>query len=197
MNYQFLNSPTISKVLPKKLMIIGVSGLPHSGKDVVANFLMEKFKLDRHGPSVYVKKATAAMFGIPEAYLYDEHMKEVADPYWGITYREMAQFVGKESSRDVFGDDFWMRHVEKYMTYNLPQTHNGIILPDIRYVNEVEWVKYKGGKMVFINRPGRVAAINETHEADRGLPPELADYVIENNSSKEDLYDKINKLQFI
>lgn len=171
--------------------LIGIHGKPHSGKDTIANFLIPLLNLKRFGPSVQVKKATAAMFNIPEEYLYDEKMKDQIDSFWGISYREMAQKVGNESSRKIFGEDFWMRHVNKYLE-TIPNYLDGIVLADIRYANEAAWVKDNGGVMIFVNRGDRPIASNESHEAERGLDSGLANIVIENNGTIDALYEKVS-----
>jgi hypothetical protein len=172
-----------------KPILIGLHGKPRAGKDSICNYILANDpSLMRFGPSVQVKKATAAMFDIPEEYLYDDKMKEQIDPYWGISYREMAQKVGKESSRDVFGSDFWMRHVENFLFNKLPEGKRGIILADIRYANEVDWVKERGGFVIFVTRQNRSYVANEGHEVERGLNEDLADIVIRNDRSFDDLH---------
>jgi hypothetical protein len=185
-------------------LLIGLHGKPRSGKDTLAAHLIKKFNLLRYGPSVPVKDGTAAMFDIPREYLDDDSKKDTYDPYWKMTYREMAQKVGKESSRDVFGEDFWMRHVQrkwvsirdertldgKYNTSHV--AYRGMILADIRYANEIDWVKSRGGSMIFITRDNLPVSSGVGHAAEAGLPIELADVVVYNNGSIEDLYTQIN-----
>lgn len=169
-------------------VLIGIHGKPRAGKDTLAKHLREKYNLVQYGPSFPVKRATAAMFNVPEENFWKDETKEQLDPFWGITYREMAQKVGKESSRDVFGEDFWMRHVEK--TWESPLLgYNGMLLADIRYENEVRWVKSRGGIVIFVTRDNRDYAANESHPAEHGLPLELADVVIPNNRTIQELYD--------
>lgn len=176
-------------------VLIGVHGKPRSGKDTLATHLVEKYNLLRYGPSMPVKTATAAMFNIPVEYLYDDERKDTFDTFWQMSYREMAQKVGKESSRDVFGEDFWMRHVDKVWnriqqgTYGV---HNGMVLADIRYANEVTWVRDRGGIAIFVTRENRNYVANEQHAAEKGLDLALADVVIPNNDTVEDLYKRID-----
>lgn len=171
-----------------KRVLIGIHGKPRAGKDTLAHYLRKKYHLMQYGPSVAVKATTAAMFDVPIENFYDDSLKETVDPFWKISYREMAQRVGKESSRDVFGDDIWMRHVEKRLNEVHPNTYRGIILADIRYENEVEWVRNHGGIVLFITRENRSYVANETHVAEAGLPLHLADVIIPNNSTIEALY---------
>ncbi len=136
----------------------------------------------KYGPSVRVKLTTAAMFDFPVEYLDDDNMKDQMDPYWGMTYRQMAQKVGKESSRDVFGNDIWMRHVERKLL-SLPEDKAGIILADVRYLSEIEWIKDHRGHVMYIIRENAPKTSDQGHEVDAGLPIEHANYIIYNNST--------------
>lgn len=166
--------------------LIGLSGRPRTGKDTVAKYLISKYKYRRYGPSVRVKDTAAIMFDVPREYFDDDNMKDQIDPFWGITYRQMAQKVGKESSRDVFGDDIWMRHVEKQLL-TLDSAY-GFILADIRYASEIKWIKEHGGDVYYILRHNAPKSSDEGHVADAGLPLDLADLLIYNDGTKELLY---------
>jgi hypothetical protein len=183
--------------------LFGLHGRPRVGKDTVAAHLIKKYNLLRYGPSVPVKDTTAAMFDIPRWYLDDDKMKDEMDPYWKMTYRQMAQKVGKESSRDVFGDDFWMKHVDlKWRSIQMHRTtmvmgspdkpvHSGMVLADIRYQNEVEWVKERGGTVIFVVRDNAPKSSDTGHVVDAGLPIGLADLVIYNNGTIDEFYAQV------
>lgn len=185
--------------------LIGLHGKPRVGKDTLAAYLIKKYNLLRYGPSVPVKDATAAMFDIPRSYFDDDDIKDRFDPFWQMTYRQMAQKVGKESSRDVFGDDIWMRHVSrKWIHIRDPHDINGryhtthvayggMILADIRYANEVEWVKKNGGLVIFIQRTDAPKSSDTGHAAEKGLPADLADVLVYNNGTIEELYANADK----
>lgn len=180
-------------------MLIGLHGKPRVGKDTLAAHLIKKFSLLRYGPSVRVKMTTAAMFDFPVEYLDDDNMKDQMDPFWGMTYRQMAQKVGKESSRDVFGDDIWMRHVEKKLKElgtvidgipvgQMMYHAKGLILADVRYESEINWIKNYGGDVIFIIRNNAPKSSDTGHIVDAGLPTDLADILINNDGTKEELY---------
>jgi hypothetical protein len=193
-----------------KPYLIGLHGKPRVGKDTTANHLIKKLNLLRYGPSVPVKDTTAAMFDIPRHYLDDDNMKDEMDPYWKMTYRQMAQQVGKESSRDVFGEDFWMKHVDlKWRSIKAPRrpmaigmdsgnpVYNGMILADIRYANEIEWVHERGGHVFFVVRDDAPKSSDQGHVVDQGLPLKLADLIIYNNETIDELYARVdNELAF-
>lgn len=171
--------------------LLGIHGKPRSGKDTVADYLVANYGFTKFGPSFPVKATTAAMFDVPLECFYDQNIKENIDPFWGISYREMAQKVGKESSRDVFFEDIWMRHVEKKLNENL-----NIVMGDIRYANEAEWVRNHGGKVLFITRNDyfRGYVANAGHAAEQGLPSNLANGSIQNDGSLEELFLNVDWL---
>lgn len=187
-------------MIVSNLTVIGLHGKPRSGKDTVANYLIKKLNLKRYGPSVRVKDTTAAMFNIPRNYLDDDAKKDEYDPFWKMTYREMAQKVGKESSRDVFGDNFWMQHVGRELLVIeeinklFPGGCNGIVLADIRYASEIQWIEENtNGIVAYIIRDDLPESSGKGHPAENGLPIELADIVINNNGTIDDLYKQVDR----
>jgi hypothetical protein len=181
-------------------VLIGIHGKPRAGKDTLANFLVDKYNLLRYGPSMPVKAATAAMFNVPLEYLSDDNMKEQIDSFWKMSYREMMQKIGKECSRDIFGEDFWLRHVDKVWArvkddlltdvHRRQISYNGMILADVRYANEITWVKQRGGLVIFVTREDRKYVANAQHVAEQGLPLDLADVVIPNNDTIVELHER-------
>ena len=171
--------------------IIGIHGKPRAGKDTIANHLVSKYGFLRYGAGDPVKRATAAMFDIDVQNLYDDKLKDSMNDFWNMPYRVMAQKVGKESSRDVFGEDFWLRHVEKRLK-SLPDDVPGLVMADIRYPNEAVWVRQRGGLVLFVERANRPLAANEQHAAEQGLDPSLADVIIPNNGTVEELWAKVD-----
>lgn len=192
-----------------KMLLVGVHGKPHSGKDTIADYIISKYNFCKYGPSVRVKMTAATMFDVPLDCFVDQNKKETIDPFWGISYREMAQKVGKESSRDVFGDDIWMRHVEKIIN-KFESCNNtlfddrletlkiitGIVLADIRYDTEAQWIHDHGGYVIITKRDtakrGYVA--NESHPVEHGIDDTFGDYIIDNDETIEDLYKKVDTI---
>ncbi|HJZ23489.1 MAG TPA: hypothetical protein VJ201_03480 [Candidatus Babeliales bacterium] len=181
-----------------KPLLIGIHGKPHAGKDIIADHLVKYYNFYKYGPSVRVKMTASAMFDVPLNYFIDEDKKETVDPFWKMSYREMAQKVGKESSRDVFGDDIWMRHVEKFLINPL-QYIDGVVLADIRYISEAEWVAQHGGYVIIVKRDDgkRGYIANSTHPAEQGIPDKYGDYVIHNQGTLEELFGKVDELMDI
>jgi hypothetical protein len=185
-------------------LLIGIHGKPHAGKDTIADYLIDEYGFYKFGPSNPVKRTAAAMFNVPIECFIDPALKEKIDPFWKISYREMAQKVGKESSRDVFGEDFWMMHVgQKLAQIEQEDTQAtqrdirmGVVMADIRYSNEARWVKNNGGVVLFVERSDRARGYvaNSGHAAEQGLPEDLADYIVSNDGDFKQLYRRIDKM---
>ncbi|MGI0076099.1 MAG: hypothetical protein ACREAU_01680 [Nitrosopumilaceae archaeon] len=178
-----------------KEVLIGIHAKPKSGKDTLANYIVKKYSFLKYGPSFPVKETASTMFNVPINYFWDENLKEEVIPYWNMSPRVMAQMVGTECSRNIFGNDFWMRHVECKWKEILHQSrYQGMILADVRYENEVEWIKQHEGVVIYLDRPDREELSTNTHPVDMGLPKEICTHYIYNDGTKEELFAKAEEI---
>jgi hypothetical protein len=85
------------------------------------------------------------------------------------------------------GADFWLRIAEAYMHDITNQTFAPLhfVVSDVRFQNEADWVRQRGGVIWRVDRPG-TAGVRE-HVSEQGATAIKADAVLVNNSSIEDL----------
>ena len=153
-------------------MIIGISGYARSGKDTIAQYLVESHgftrmafadpmreALYRLNPSVTV----SGVHGVPLASVVEtlgwERLKEISPDV-----RVLLQRMGTEVGRGMFGQDLWV----DYLMKKAENATTDIVIPDVRFVNEAEAIKNAGGTVIRVNRPG-VEAVNDhisEHELD-------------------------------
>ena len=166
---------------------IGLSGWAKSGKDTIANYLVEN-----HG---YRKVSFADP--MREALL----RLDPVIPYMGVNMRlsvavrligwedvkrnspdvrVLLQRFGTEVGREMFGQNFWVD-----LAMSKIQPGEKIVFADVRYKNEAEAVSASGGVVVRVNRDGVVAA--NDHSSEHDLDDYNFDLVIDNNGSLEDL----------
>jgi len=179
------------------MKIIGLHGAARSGKNTVARYLAELISDTGLIPEEAsfadpIKQATAAMFSIPVEYLYDDDMKDKVDPYWGMTYREMAQGVGNESSRLVFFSDIWVRNLEKRVLDNDGE-NKVMLITDIRFDNEAEWVLSNGGIVIRVRREEAEHKHHGSHASEAGIDDCLISFEIDNNGTLEELKEGTEK----
>jgi hypothetical protein len=97
--------------------------------------------------------------------------------------RRILQALGV-GARAVFGEDFWIDQA-----FKLANRQEHVVIPDVRFINEAQAIKDKGGFLVKINRPGH--GIGD-HRSER----ELADWTdwdltVDNNATIPELEHQV------
>lgn len=181
-------------------MLIGLVGKARSGKDTVAGLLVQNFDdgFEQFAFADVMKDVVALKFGIARCHCdgIDEDGsvfdREAIHPFWGISTREMLQKEGTEATREVYCPDFWLRRMEIQLEDS--QSVN-VVISDVRFPNEVDFIKKAGGHVIGITRPGvpNVSA----HKSERMASEDLgtvADYVVGNDGTVAELHDQITTL---
>jgi hypothetical protein len=93
--------------------------------------------------------------------------------------RTMLQRMGCEASRDIHGQDCWL----KIMRRKIQAAPGNVVITDLRFKNEADAVRSWGGKVIRIDRPG-VCPVNGHASEKLEFEP---DEVILNDGTIEDL----------
>ena len=141
--------------------IIGFSGRAGAGKDTAADYLAERYGFQRFA---FADALRAMLFSlldhmhIDPAWLTEPALKESVIPGLGASYRQLAQTLGTEWGRRELGDDFWLRVADMHLGLQpyagglTAPLHDRIVITDVRFHNEVQWVRQRGGCVIGINR---------------------------------------------
>ena len=169
-------------------MIIGLSGFARSGKDTVADILVENhgfvkmsfadpmrdalLRLNpliqlRNGPSLPLAQAL-------RVYTWDE-LKSVSTDIRGLLQR-----MGSEVGREMFGENLWV----DYAIAHLPE-NTDVVFSDVRYKNEAKAILALKGRVWRIEREG-IGAANE-HASENDLNNFPFELTIDNNFPVEQL----------
>jgi hypothetical protein len=202
-------------------MIIGICGFIGSGKDTIADYLVNFHEFRRESFANTLKDAVASVFGWDRVMLEGRtkaarEWREEIDSWWAerldmptLTPRWVLQYWGTEVCRRGFHDDIWIASLEN----KLRQSKDNIVISDCRFPNEIDSIRKAGGKIVWVQR-GELPDWYETSvAANRGLnwavqemkilkihSSEWAwvgtdfDFVIDNNSTIDDLYSQCKDL---
>lgn len=104
--------------------------------------------------------------------------------------RQMLQIIG-QSARDYFGEDIWVKKwLQKYIVHS---TNYHIIVEDIRYDNEIEYIADRLPDVVVLEVINRTKYTQE-HESEMGVGEDLIDLQINNSGSLHDLKFKADKI---
>jgi len=161
--------------------LIGLSGKKRTGKNTIAamiNHYAATQTVRELSFATELKKDVARMLGVE---LDDIETNK-------SLYRGMLQAVGCYR-RDSFGADYWIKKVEQALSlFN----ENIIIITDVRFLNEAEWIKSKGGKLI---RVSRVTGLKDEHESEVALDDYKEwDSVILNTGTLEHLAADVKEL---
>ena len=141
-------------------MIIGICGFIGSGKDTVADYLVNFHEFRRESFANSLKDAVSAVFGWDRTMLEGRtkqarEWREQVDPWWAerlnmpdLTPRLMLQLWGTEVCRKGFHDDIWIASVEN----KLRTSTDDIVISDCRFPNEIKSIKAAGGIVVRVVR---------------------------------------------
>jgi hypothetical protein len=99
--------------------------------------------------------------------MIDGDLKE-APTKWldGKTPRHAMQTLGTEWGRNCMGEDFWVNTAMSCVDSLLDRGHN-VVMDDVRFWNEAQAIKDRGGLLVHIARPG--AKVIASHASEGGL----------------------------
>lgn len=164
-------------------MIVGISGKMRSGKDTVAEYIVNKYGFE------HLKFST----GIKE--IYDMVNYKEDD---GVKPRRALQEIG-QTMRRVIGQDVWIEYTLK----DYDPSKNTVI-SDVRQDNEFHALRERGALIILVTTSPRVQkerlmALGETedeymsHETEI-ITESLADIHIVNDSSLEELYYQIDSI---
>ena len=181
-------------------MIIGIAGKAQAGKDTTAGMLQvlltnpditwNMYETDIcfawDHPIVHdadlLKEVSQEMLDMPFDNFNSQEVKQQHIDWLGMTVREFLQKLGTAVRKEI-DPDFWVKAL--FNTY-----HKGnVIIADVRFPNEAEAIKERGGILIRIERPGAGAGEHVSETA-------LDDYtgwniIIDNVGTLEDLFNTV------
>jgi len=161
-------------------MIIGICGFIGSGKDTIADYLVNSHEFRRESFANTLKDAVSKVFGWDRELLEGRtkqarEWREQVDPWWAerldtptLTPRWVLQYWGTEVCRKGFHDDIWIASLEN----KLRNSTDHIVISDCRFPNEIKSIRNAGGLVV------RVV---------RGPEPEWYQYAINYNEGQKNM----------
>lgn len=199
-------------------MIVGICGFIGSGKDTIADYLVNFHEYRRESFANSLKDAVAQVFGWDRTLLEGRtaqarEWREQVDPWWAarlnwpdLTPRLMLQLWGTEVCRAGFHDDIWIASLEN----KLRHSEDNVVISDCRFPNEIQALRAAGGVIVCVERgvqPHWTAIAAKANQGDvkaqawlkkKGIHASETswvgtdfDFVVYNNSNIDSLYTQI------
>ena len=155
--------------------IIGIVGFIGSGKDTVADYLVNFHGYKRESFANSLKDAVSQVFGWPRELLEgrtkeSREWRETSDEWWSkrlkqdITPRYVLQYWGTEVVRKGFHDDMWVASLE----HRLLNSQNDIVITDCRFPNEIKAIRSAGGRVIRIKRGPEPVWFDDARSMNKG-----------------------------
>lgn len=144
------------------MKIIGLAGKAGSGKSYIAKNILASsgyLPLALAGP---MKSQLAAEGVIPvgEAIGLEDKSPRT---------RRILQLYGTELGRDRFYENIWCVRLEWWISWFLANGHDDFVVTDIRFPNEVEWIRDMHGLVVRVVGRGGLDGIAAEHDSETAL----------------------------
>jgi hypothetical protein len=189
--------------------IIGIAGQAGAGKDTVCELLQERRAfVARAAFADALKAEVAAAFGVDVSLLNDRATKEVPtaalapdrcrDPAFVRHLGTLAAFVTHRprTIMQTWGDyrrradpAYWLRCIEPTVGAARTLGAQAIVITDVRYPNEVEWLRAVGGALWRVCRPSAPAVA--IHSSESAIRDEPADVTLLNESNLDALAGRV------
>lgn len=183
-----------------KKLLIGLTGRTGSneiagcGKDTVASIICRHLSIQSYGFADPIYDMVKAGFGIDgKSKEWQDRAKKSAPIDWlsvekDISLRYLLETLGTEWGREMVCSDLWARIAEKRYL----ESEAGLVIRDVRFQNEVDWLDRLGGILVHIIRPNHFnPEANPNHPSNIPLFVRKYDKVIMNDDSLDELKNRV------
>ncbi|MEU5433856.1 hypothetical protein AB0G73_10830 [Streptomyces sp. NPDC020719] len=180
-----------------KAPLIGLAGAARSGKDTAAQTLLE-LGWERRAFADKVKDFLYALNPWIDAVddaepdglanEVDRHgWDAVKEESWEV--RHLLQRCGTEAGRQLLGENVWVDALFRDF-----ETWGPTVVTDVRFPNEAEAIRARGGLVVHISRPDQAFIPQADHVSERALDGWTFDASVQNDGSVENLHRKVRGL---
>ncbi|MES2156013.1 MAG: hypothetical protein V4510_12845 [bacterium] len=179
------------------MTIIGITGYAQHGKDSLATGLglvgyerigfadaLKAMALDVD-PIIYVPLASNTVTRLSE--LVGRMGWEEAKQYAEV--RRFLQQLGTRA-REHLGPDVWVQALERRW---LESGITNLVVPDVRFPNEAEWIHRHSGVMVRVNRPDFDNGVGTDHPSEKFVPTLPVDFEYVVPTGQKHLFTMIAK----
>lgn len=190
-------------------MLIGLSGYAGTGKDTIADILVEQHGFTRHAFADPMRDMLLALDPIVAPPRYQGGLREqiptrlsyvIHEMGWDIAKRQipeirnLLQRFGTEVGRNMIADDFWIEMTMRNVLALGPVMNQpaGVhhVISDVRFENEARAVEAAGGIMCRVHREG-FGPVN-AHSSDSGLDDWEFEWHFHNDSTYESVEEGVD-----
>lgn len=183
------------------MVLIGLMGVKGSGKSTCARYLVENYNFTEKSFADCLKKACQEIFLLSDEQINGSKKEEPDSRWFNCSPRKMLQFVGTDLLRDGLEtimpgikNDVFINHFKLWYENEIKENPNAqIVVSDIRFQNEANFIKSLGGIIIKIERSSCEQSDTHVSEVEQ-RDIEIFDHFIHNNSSFDELFEQVNTI---
>lgn len=133
-------------------MLIGIAGKMGCGKDYICTNIVIPYFRSLGKSILQVSFADQIKVNV-----MTKHSVSFNDIYIQKTTqtRKLLQLEGTERGRNLYGDDIWIRYLDNWLSIYKARGIDNFICTDVRFKNELEYIKQNGGIVIKVVAPLR------------------------------------------
>lgn len=176
-----------------KQILIGLAGLARSGKTTAANHLVNIHGLQAYAFADPLRDGLMNILNLSPCD-FDDDRKERTIGWLGRSPRELMQTLGTDWGRNLVHPELWLLLAKQNLEYlgQAYDTATGFVISDLRFENEADFVRNRGGIVLHILRSD--AAKVNLHVSESGIGIQDNDLVLHNDGSLDDMFGQIDEL---
>lgn len=179
--------------------IVGMAGKAGSGKDTAAEYISEALRARSRKTASFAFadpiRTMLLALGVPIAAMVERKKKELPMPeFGGASYRQMAQTLGTEWGRGCMGNSFWVSRMASRVEHEQQRAPlDFILITDVRFPNEADWIRSQGGVVVQVERPSAKPVRDHVSE----VVALKSDHLLSNDADLQNLRSRCGQLSLI
>ena len=165
-------------------ILIGLTGRARSGKTTAAEHLARTYLLEQYAFADPLRDGLMAIFNLDPTD-FEGDRKEQPLGWLDCSPRQLMQSMGTEWARNTVHPDVWVKLAEQnleYMTKAMGAVL-GFVVSDVRFENEADLIRRRGGTVIHILRPNALAV--NPHISEAGIAANSADLTLPNYGTVE------------
>lgn len=173
-------------------LLLGLTGPVRSGKTTAAQFFTDRGYREYRFADPIVK-ALSLVLGI-DMQRFEPGIKDDLLEGFDRTPRFMVQTLGANWGRELVGEDIWIKLAEKMLLKLRGEVDGGsyppalkLVIPDVRFNNEAQWLRRMGGKLIHIQRADNTLIGDYVANEPGVYYDAKKDSVVENNGDISEL----------
>lgn len=136
-----------------RTLIIGVSGKMGTGKNYIAEHIIIPFLRKHYKQHSIIEMAFADQIKVNAMVKHGLTIEALTNKTARI--RNILQKEGTEEGRDKLGEDVWVNYLSKWIDLHQSRGVKVVVITDVRFKNEAEFIKKRGGQVIRIEAPQR------------------------------------------